>query len=193
MSRTPLKQYIFNMPVLLLALAGCASKVPTGYKEPAVATVKVDADHARVVMRSAGMPMSVNYSISSAQNSCEEFTPVGRVFHSGREVLLPWIAKLTEKSRKVVSRDLPEVDQLVVAGRPVQIKGNSSWSSTTAQMTSSGSCGPLVSRFTPVGGKTYLVEFLFSGTSSCAQNVFEIDAAEQRMPVEPVESLACRK
>jgi len=194
MSRMRLKQHQFIMPSVLLAfVAGCASKAPSDYKEPAIATVAVDSEHARIVMRSAGMPMSVNYSISASPNTCEDFSWVGRVFHSGREVLLPWIANLTEKSRKAISRDLPQVEQVVLADRPVQIKGHSGWSDTSAQMTSSGSCGPLTSQFTPASGKTYLVEFRFSGTRSCTQKVYEIDAAEQRLPVAQVEPLQCRK
>lgn len=189
MSRLQLRSCL--VPPLLLALVtGCAA--PVNYKEPAIATVAVDSTQARIVMRSAGMPMSVGYAVSTAPNACEDFTPVGRVFHSGREVLLPWIANLTEKSRKAVMKDLPQVDKVVPAGQPVQIKGYSAWSNTSQQMTTAGSCGPLTSQFTPAGGKTYLVEFRFSGASDCAQGVYEIDATEQRLPV-PAVPLLCRK
>jgi len=138
MSHMRLQQYSFIIPSLLLALvAGCASKAPSDYQEPAVATAAVDSEHSRIVMRSAGMPMSVNYAISASPDACQDFSQVGRVFHSGREVLLPWIANMTEKSRKAVARDLPQVEQVVLADRPVQIKGYSGWSDTSAQMTSS--------------------------------------------------------
>ena len=192
MSRMRLKQNRFIMLSLLLALVtGCASKTPADYKEPAIATSAVDSGHARIVMRSSGMPMTVNYATSVSPIACEGFSQIGRVFHSGREVLLPWIASMTEKSRKAISRDLPQVEQVVPADQPVQIKGYSGWNDTSPQMTSSGSCGPLTSQFTPAAGKTYLVEFRFSGTSNCAQQVYEVDASEQHLPVTPVEPLRC--
>lgn len=189
MSRPPLLQCI--APSLLLALVtGCAG--PVNYKEPPVATATVDSAQARIVMRSAGMPMSVSYAISTSPDACDNFTSAGRVFHSGREVLLPWIATMTEKSRKALLNDKPQVEQMVAAGQTVQVKGYSAWSGSAQQMTTSGACGPLTSQFTPAGGKTYLVEFRFTGTSECAQNVYEIGTAEQRLPV-PVTPLLCRK
>ncbi|MCA1326285.1 hypothetical protein [Herbaspirillum sp. alder98] len=176
----------------LALLTGCAGGVPP-YVEPPVATVAVKDSEARIVMRSAGMPMAVNYAMSTSESTCEGFAPVGRVFHSGREQLLPWIATLTEKSRSAVSNDQPQVEQVVPANRRVQVKAYSGWSDVTAQMRSSGSCGPLTSQFTPAGGKTYLVEFRFAGTRDCSQTVYEIDAAEQRLPVEQRTALYCSR
>ena len=165
-------------------LAGCAAGVPE-YKEPPVATVAVKDSQARIVFRSAGMPMAVNFAIDTSISGAEDFESIGRVFHSGREKLLPWIAALTEKSRKAISDERPEIERTVEAERRIRIKGISGWSDVTPQMTTTGSCGPLFSQFVPGRGKTYLVEFRFNGTSSCSQKVYEIGTDEKRLPVAP--------
>ncbi|WP_433694034.1 hypothetical protein [Herbaspirillum seropedicae] len=172
---------------MLGMLAGCAGGVPE-YKELPVATVVVKDSQARIVFRSVGMPMAVDYAVDSSTPTSQGFTPIGRVFHSGREKLLPWIATLTEKSRGAISNDQPQIEKTVDAEHLIRIRGTSGWSDVGQQITTSGSCGPLFSQFTPEGGKTYLVEFRFNGTSSCSQQVYEIGAGEERLSM-PSEQL----
>lgn len=167
---------------MLGILSGCAGSVPE-YKEPPVATVAVEDNQARIVFRSAGMPMTVNYAVDSLTPDSKGFTPVGRVFHSGREKLLPWIAAMTEKSRGAISNEQPQIEKTVDAEHQIRIRGTSGWYEPGQSMNTSGLCGPIFSQFTPKGGKTYLVEFRFNGTNSCSQQVYEIGAGEERLSV----------
>lgn len=169
---------------MLVILVGCAGGVPE-YKEPPVATIAVKDNQARIVFRSAGLPITVNYAVDSSMSTSEDFTPIGRVFHSGREKLLPWIANLTEKSRRAISNEQPQIEKTVDAEHYIRIKGTSDWYDSGQQVSTSGSCGPLFSQFTPKGGKTYLVEFRFNGTNSCSQQVYEIGTGEERLLVPP--------
>ncbi|SMG29099.1 hypothetical protein [Cedecea sp. NFIX57] len=168
--------------VMLGLLTGCTEGVPK-YKEPPVATVAVKNNQARIVFRSAGMPMTVNYAVNSSTPTSEGFTPIGRVFHSGREVLLPWIATMTENARKTISDEQLQIEKTVDAEHRIRIRGMSAWSDYDQHIHTSGSCGPLFSQFIPEGGSTYLVEFRFKGTDSCSQQVYKIGAGEERLPV----------
>ncbi|WP_312740232.1 hypothetical protein [Cedecea neteri] len=167
---------------MLGLLTGCTEGVPK-YKEPPVATVAVKNNQARIVFRSAGMPMTVNYAVNSSTPTSEGFTPIGRVFHSGREVLLPWIATMTENARKTISDEQLQIEKTVDAEHSIRIRGMSAWSDYDQHIHTSGSCGPLFSQFIPEGGSTYLVEFRFKGTDSCSQQVYKIGASEERLPV----------
>ncbi len=167
---------------MLGLLTGCAEGVPE-YKEPPVATVAVKNSQARIVFRSAGMPMAVSYAVDSSTPTSEGFTPIGRVFHSGREQLLPWIATLTENTRGTISDEQLQIEKTVDAEHSIRIRGTSAWSDYGQQINTSGSCGPLFSQFIPEGGSTYLVEFRFKGTNSCSQQVYKIGAGEVRLPV----------
>ncbi|WP_197387262.1 hypothetical protein [Ralstonia pseudosolanacearum] len=131
--------------------------------------------------------MAVMYSVSISPQACQGFDRVGSVFDSGRGTLLPWIANLTEKANKGINRTETSRERQVQAGTPIQVKGYSRWSNSSANAlqttTWSQSCGPLVTTFTPEASKTYLVEFEFSGTNRCQQQVSDITDPEQPTPV----------
>jgi hypothetical protein len=147
---------------------------------------------AKLVIKSTGMPAGVEYSLSFAEQDCEGFDRLGAVFHSGREVLLPWIAKMTEKAQKKFNQQDTKLEKLVRVGEPIQIKGYSQWTDSNAFMTSTKSCGPLVSKFTPEGTKTYLVEFSFEN-SSCVQRVFDITNPPEQKAVVVQNLEMCKK
>lgn len=131
------------------------------------------------------MPITVNYAIYSSTPNSEGFTPIGRVFHSGREKILPWIATLTEKSRGAISNEQPQIEKTVDADHHIRNMGTSDWYESGQSTNTSGLCGLLFSQFPPKGGKTYLVEFRFNGTNSCSQQVYEIGVGEERLSVPP--------
>jgi hypothetical protein len=141
------------------------------------------------------MPMAVMYSVSSSPQACQGFEHVGRVFDSGRGVLLPWIANLSEKANKRIGRTEVSRVRTVSANVPIQVKGYSAWADSSANAlqttTWEQSCGPLVTTFTPEASKTYLVKFVFSGTSSCRQQVSDITNPQQPVPVTEQTAKSC--
>lgn len=154
---------------------------------PDASTQAGDAGNATLVIKSSGMPMRVDYSISHDEEACKGFESIGAVFeNTGKEKLLPWIAKLTEKSRRIGGATT-ELKKTVASNKPIQIKGYSRWTDHSTFITMNRSCGPLVAKFTPHDSSTYLIEFLWSG-NNCTQQIFDItDPAEKKaVPVDTV-------
>src|SRR5690349_4994971 len=99
----------------VLGLAACAHRQPSEgdavtkrvkarRTRPATTVASpANSDDAKVVFKSSGMPMVMMYWMSAAPRACEGFEPVGRVFDSGRGILLPGIAHLTERVNKVAA------------------------------------------------------------------------------------------
>jgi hypothetical protein len=155
-------------------MAGCAT-------QPA-RTYVAKKDDPKLILKSTGMPMNVEYSISSSDVACENFENVGTVHDSGRDVLLPWIANLTEKLNRVPL----QLESAVSANKQVQVKGYGKWYDST----SSGTCGPIVTLFTPSESRTYLVEFVWEGTVRCSSRVSDITNPSDKKAV-PVEFKHC--
>lgn len=172
----------------MLALTGCAHRRPpadqTAVRQQETRQLQAgkaaDPNAAKLTFTSSGMPMAVGYWTSTSTQACSGFEPVGRVFHSGREVLLPGIANLTEKLNKAVLRNETSREQYVQPGVPVQVKG---LSGPEVPNRYSGSCGPIVTSFTPEQGRKYHVDFAFQGTSSCSQSVMDITDPDHPAPV----------
>lgn len=137
---------------------------------------------AKLVMRSEGSSGTVEFSMRTFSDDCNNFKSLGSVKYSGRGVIYPWIADLTQSSK------IPGfLSSELVPGQSVLIRGNGSWNSATSYgsgsnmtLVSSGKCGPLLSRFTPVAGHAYLVQFNWEN-NICKQNVF--DATNPDAPV----------
>ena len=176
---------VLSFLAVQLALGGCASK----YLEPAVP----DPGDAVIIIRSSGMPMIVKYSISVDEEMCKGFETVGSVFaNTAKGKILPWIARLDEKSRRLLGATT-ELKIRVRPDRPTQVKGYSNWTDYVAGGSRNGSCGPLVTQFTPVSSHTYLVEFLWNGTSSCAQAVFDVTDPDEKIAIPVKASSACKQ
>jgi hypothetical protein len=182
---------------LTLLISGCvnqhrtASRTTDGSAASQLSTLDQKAprsshpDDAKVVFRSKGMPMPVMYWTSDSVAQCEGFQPVGRIFYSGRDVLLPWIAKLTESVNKGVMGTEVSRERRLKPGVPIQVKGLMGASSDDGLPNPRYSrCGPLVTAFTPQKARTYLVEFVFNGTRSCSQSVSDITDAAQPIEVD---------
>lgn len=170
---------------VLLALGGCAQK----YMEPAVS----DPSDAVLVIRSNGMPMLVQYSISFDEEMCKGFEKVGTVFaNTAKGRVSSWIAKFDEKTRRLTGATT-ELKVRIKPDRPIQVKAYSSWSDYGAGMRRDSSCGPLVSRFTPAGSHTYLVEFLWGDSASCGQAVSDITNPAEKKPVPADTTASCHK
>ena len=181
-----------------IALAGCAHRHHADAdNEQSNNAVRVDkdaaappvnSDGAKVVFQSTGMPTLVTYSVSTSGKTCEGFDPVGRVFDSSRGVLLPWIAKLTEKTNKAVLRTEVSRTRDVQADVPLQIRGYSQWTaSSDPKIIRQNSCGPVETTFVPKKGRTYLVKFAFLGGNQCEQRLSDItDAGDTPLAVQSV-------
>ncbi len=142
---------------------------------------KVDPGTSKLVMRSEGMSVPVQFSVSTSPKACDAFSKPVAVVDLGRGVLLPSIAKMTKRGRKEF------LDQQLIPQEPVQVRAYSEWSSsmgggpnmpTTIQ---SGKCGPLVKRFTPQSDHAYVARLLFVDFRECSL-VIE-DASNPDMPV----------
>lgn len=172
----------------VLALAGCAHRpkpprdpASRAARTPAADTDAANPDRAKLVFTTSGMPMVVSYSISSAIPACEGFERVGNVFDSGRAVLLPWIARMTEKTHKALMRAEISRERYVEPGVTLQVQGGSGV--TDDRIAHDWSCGPIVTTFTPEKGRTYSVNFDFQGTASCSQRVTDITDPAHPVPV----------
>jgi hypothetical protein len=99
---------ILNLPLLSFAHKHASEPNAATQDHTPIATaggaVTANSTDPNVVFRSKGMPMAVMYSVSSSPQACQGFERVGRVFDSGRGVLLPWIANLSEKANKRIGR-----------------------------------------------------------------------------------------
>ncbi|MHA6885010.1 hypothetical protein [Ralstonia pseudosolanacearum] len=188
---------------MLFSVAGCAHrKSPDSGVEKRGRVRGVESggdvasgDDSKLIFKSRGMPAIVAYSISSSPQNCQGFERVGRVFDSGRGVLLPWIANLTEKANKGINRAEVSRERNVKAGVPIQVMGYSRWSNSSANALQttiwSQSCGPLVTSFKPGASRTYLVEFVFGGANGCQQQISDITNPEQPIPVAEQSTLSC--
>lgn len=186
---------IFFLAIFFAFLNGCAhreakpespkvtqsEKPVKSDKSEISAATKVDRTGALLTFVSSGAPMHVNYEMSASEENCEGFKRVGKVFHSGRGVLLPWIAKVTEGANKAVMRAHTKIKKSVPGNQLVQIRSQSSWGG--------GSCGPLTVKFIPEPSKSYLVDFAFAGNSACSQRVIDVTdpSQEKEVAVQPIE------
>ncbi|HWZ48193.1 MAG TPA: hypothetical protein VNX00_08255 [Herbaspirillum sp.] len=175
--------------LFLLVLSGCAHH-PSQPQDtqasldpdsvPASADSPPDPQHAKLVFRSDGNGIPVAFKLSSSTKDCEGYERVGSVFHSGREVLTPWVARMTEGFAKIQGI-ATERQKIVPADVSVQI-----WSQSPTFNR------PLVLRFTPVGSRTYLVlDLLLNDRGKHVQQIFDITNAEQQEAVEVQHLPAC--
>jgi tetratricopeptide (TPR) repeat protein len=174
----------------MLALSGCAHRRPPAdpaavqQQETRTRRLKAedapDPNAAKLTFTSSGMPMGVMFWKSTSTQACSGFEPVGHVFHSGREVLLPGIANLTEKLNKALLRNETSREQYLQPGVPVQVKG---LFGAEVPDRHSDSCGPIVTSFIPEPGRKYSVNFAFHGRRSCSQSVVDITDQDHPSPV----------
>jgi tetratricopeptide (TPR) repeat protein len=151
------------------------------HKDAAQAEIVADApkDGAKVVFTTSGMPMPVGFSTSTSDQACTGFQRVGTVFDSGRGVLLPSIARLTEKLNKAVMKSETSRTVDVQPGVQIQVKGLYG----DDMDRHSDSCGPFVTSFVPEKGHTYHVNFAFNGTQSCSQSMTDITVRDHPVSV----------
>lgn len=132
---------------------------------------------AKLVLRSEGFPANVSFSISDTEEICD-FKILGSVRDSGHGVIYPWIADLVD-SFSHRKEPLGFISTDLVPGKRVLIRGSGSWAGSGRPSTS-GECGPLLSKFTPASDRAYLVRFTWEG-NYCVQRVF--DATDPDAPV----------
>lgn len=121
------------------------------------------------------MPMNVEYSVGPVELACKELGKAGTVRDKGKAVLLPWIVKLTEKLNRVPD----QIETIVPAQVAVQVAAYGSWYDSTSK----GHCGPVNMAFLPAEKHTYLVEFIWRGTSACGSKVFDVTDPTARVAV----------
>lgn len=188
-AKIPPAQTIFAIFASTFLIAGCATRHAASHrageqeaqKEVARTEIVADApkDGAKVVFTTSGMPMPVNFSTSTSDEACTGFQRVGSVFDSGRGILLPSIARLTEKLNKAVMKAETSRTVSVEPGMQLQVKGLYG----DDMDSHSASCGPFVTSFVPEKGHTYHVNFAFNGTQSCSQSMTDITVHDHPVSV----------
>ena len=150
-------------------------------------------DSASIVYKSDGAGMIVQFATSTESESCKGLEPIGKVFAADllRQKLLGFVYKTVERSNRLLGA-YPQIETVVKAEQPLQIRGYSSWSDSTAGFRSNGSCGPLTAQFTPQPLHKYLVMFNFAN-GTCTQDVYDVTEPDQKAPVETTTIASCEK
>ena len=123
---------------------------------------------AKLVMRSEGIGVSVQFATSTSLQPCENFSKQGIVADAGHGVLLPSIAKMIRGDRKGF------LEQQLTPQQPLQVRAYSAWSSSSnagpnmPTTVRNGECGPLVARFTPQADHAYVARLLYPDAEHCS-------------------------
>ncbi len=177
-------------PVLL---AGCtlgktyAEIDPEGAKEAVrrhtgyYALQEVTPGTAKLVLRSTGAGISVQYATSTANTPCEGMEKHGTVRDVGRGVVLPSIAKLSFGGKEFIEQEL-------AAPVNVQVQGRGSFWQSNPFFSTWGQCDPLTARFAAQPNRAYLVNFQYTDRQ-CKLDVFDATNPDAPVPV-PFENLA---
>ncbi|MBT9263384.1 MULTISPECIES: hypothetical protein [Pseudomonas] len=180
-----MKKRVLVTLTLLLALSGCHSNVrnssPSLLKDGIQLhqdKVVVDAQHAKVIMKSSGGTYPVEFSIRRADDPDQRMEVLGTVVDSGRGKVFGWIANLNEVANSATVKRFPQLEAQADADKPFEVSGYSNSRVTAGIYT----CGPLKTTFTPQRGKVYQVEFQFNG-ELCEQHVYDVTQPQQRIPV----------
>jgi len=145
---------------------------------------------AKLSLVSSGEQMVVDYGTSSSAEECKDFTPAGKVYDATtlREKLLPFIANMVERSRRMTGV-LPAVETTLSAGEPVWVQAYADWPAEHGLR--AGSCGPLTLQLTPEAGKKYQVEFRFLGDNKCRQVLLDVTDPAARQEIAAPVTAAC--
>ncbi|QXI30706.1 hypothetical protein [Pseudomonas vanderleydeniana] len=177
---------------LILALPACHSNVrdssPTFLKDGVQLgqnKVTVDAQHAKVIMKSAGNAIPVEFSIRRSADPDQRKEVLGTVVYTGRGQVFGWIAKLNETSHSALLKHFPQLEMRADADQLLEVSGYASGDTAAAHYT----CGPISTRFTPQRSKVYLVEFQ-STQQRCELHVYDVTKPKERIPVESTPSTA---
>lgn len=146
---------------------------------------------AKLVFRASGAGHATSYAVSTSGEACQGFQSVGNVAYSGRGVVLPWIARMNERTRSAVFKTQPFVEHDAVPGRSIQVRAVGNWQETGGVFNRAGTCGPLVAKFTPVAGRAYLVEFVWRSDNSCSQVVTDSTDPSAPTPVQLEGTQSC--
>lgn len=138
---------------------------------------------AKLVTRTVGNLRSVDFDISTSGDLCKGFDKLGVAYYQGRGIAAPWVGDLLAKTtskKEFLSRDL-------VPGQPVVVKGVglAATIDTGYIVKQVGDCGPVYTRFTPVAGHAYLVQFHWSGDTVCKQTVVDATDPDKEIAIEP--------
>jgi hypothetical protein len=67
----------------------------------------VEPGTAKLVLRARGAGYPAHFSVSASPQVCRDFVPSGYVAYSGRGIVLPWIARMNERTRSAVTGQQP--------------------------------------------------------------------------------------
>jgi hypothetical protein len=146
---------------------------------------------AKLVFRSRGAGHGANYAISNSPAACRDFKSLGNVAYSGRGVVYPWIANMAERSRSAVFKTQPSIQQEVKPAESIQVRGFGRWDQNTGMFARSGTCGPVVAKFTPKADHAYLIEFVWAENLTCSQVILDATNPEAPVPVQVEAVLGC--
>jgi hypothetical protein len=143
----------------------------------------VEPGTAKLVLRARGAGYPAHFSVSASSQVCRDFVPSGYVAYSGRGIVLPWIARMNERTRSGVTGQQPYLVHEAKPGVPLQVRGYGYIQDGHGGLARFGHCGPAVVRFTPEQGRAYTVEFIWSGNAACGLSVMDATAPDAPVPV----------
>ncbi|MHA4969557.1 MULTISPECIES: hypothetical protein [Pseudomonas] len=141
-------------------------------------TVAVDAEHAKVIMKSSGGTPAVDFSISREGDPDSRMEALGTVMDTGEGKVFNWIAKLNQTVASAGFKRFPQLEIQADPGKKLTVSGYANDTRTGYYYT----CGPEMNTFSPEKAKVYLVEFQFKG-SGCEQHVYDVTDPANRVPV----------
>lgn len=143
----------------------------------------VEPGTAKLVLRARGAGYPAHFSVSASPQACQDFVPSGYVAYSGRGIVLPWIARMNERTRSAVTGQQPYLVHEAKPGVPLQVRGYGYIQDGHGRLARFGHCGPAVVRFTPEQGHAYTVEFIWRSNAACGLAVLDATAPDSPVPV----------
>lgn len=143
----------------------------------------VEPGAAKLVVRNRGVQKETQFAMTTSVETCKNLKQLGTTFDVERGKVSP---KEAYKSLKKHG-DLTEyIVRDLTPGQPLIVRGIGAWRSDntygTKRIIANGTCGPLYTRFTPVEGHAYLVEFEQPDTD-CAQGVYDATDPDHPLPM----------
>lgn len=148
----------------------------------------VEPGTAKLVVRNVGSQKETQFAMTASVETCKDLKLLGTTFDVARRSLTE---KEAYKALKKHGDTTEYIAQDLTPGQPVIVRGIGYWHSDNTygnkRYIASGRCGPLYSKFTPVEGHAYLIEFE-QPTKDCAQGIYDATDPDNPVPLrsEPV-------
>lgn len=171
-----IKYRVATALALLPVLVGCAHRPDTAAAAAALRDSAVAArlgviasDKAKVVFRTVGS-FRVDYELSTSPQACEDFQLIGEVYDDSNVRAPDWMLNFRKVAGALLKMH-PWLERDVEPGVQIQIRAMGHGMVTEGRRSGTGTCGPLMAKFTPEAGRAYLVTYIGNKNTTCVQAV----------------------